>query len=30
MNHESFLAAYEQALGLQSWDVLAPFIDDNA
>lgn len=30
MNHESFLAAYEQALGLQSCDALAPFIDDNA
>lgn len=30
MTHESFLAAYEQALGLQSWDAIAPFIDDNA
>ena len=30
MNHQSFLAAYEQALGLQSWEALAPFIDDNA
>lgn len=30
MNHESFLTAYEQALALQSWDALGPFIDDNA
>lgn len=30
MNHESFLSAYEQAFALQSWDALAPFIDDNA
>lgn len=30
MNHQAFLAAYEQALTLQSWDALAPFIDDNA
>ncbi len=30
MNHESFLVAYEHALGLQSWDALAPFVDDNA
>jgi len=30
MNHESFLVACEQALGLQSWEILAPFIDNNA
>lgn len=30
MNHESFLGTYEQALALQSWEALAPFIDDNA
>ena len=30
MNHESFLAAYEQALSVQSWEALAPFIDENA
>ncbi len=30
MNHKSFIAAYEQALGLQSWEALAPFVDSNA
>ena len=30
MNHEAFLVAYEEALSLQSWDALAPFIDDDA
>ena len=30
MHHEAFFAAYEQALSLQSWEALAPLIDENA
>lgn len=30
MNHESFLAVYEQTLALQSWDARAPLIDETA